>query len=225
MAAGQVQRNGRAHIQLPVARHQQLGQQSGYPGDVGVQLETGLLGTSVYLQTFGSSVKLAGDRDTAHFELDAFFGIKGEIGETGVAWDLGGAYYSYPGTSHRDNFNYWEIPLTFTYESLEWLEVQVSNWATPQYQFNTEIANYTNGLLTVTVPNPYIGLKTFAGVGYQYVDKLPSGTDWILGVTASIKGVDFTVAYTDTNYQHRAEACGGNNLCDAKAVFTVGAAF
>lgn len=194
-------------------------------GTLGYELETGLLGTSVYLQTFGSSVRLAGDSDTAHFELDAFFGIKGEIGETGVAWDLGGAYYSYPGTSHRDNFNYWEIPLTFTYEPLEWLEVQVSNWATPQYQFNTGIANYTNGLLTVTVPNPYIGLKTFAGVGYQYVDKLPSGTDWILGVTASIKGVDFTVAYTDTNYQHRAEACGGNNLCDAKAVFTVGAAF
>ena len=103
--------------------------------------------------------------------------------------------------------------------------MQVSNWATPEYQFNTGAANYTNGLLTVTVPNAYVGLKAFAGVGYQYVDKLPSGTDWTLGITATIKGVDFTVAYTDTNYRHRAEACGGNNLCDAKAVFTVGAAF
>jgi uncharacterized protein (TIGR02001 family) len=188
-------------------------------------LETGFLGTSVYISTFGSNAKLVGDRSTSHLELDAFFGVRGEIGKTGVEWDLGGAYYSYPGTSQRDNFNYWEIPLIFTYDPLDWLEVQVSNWATPEYQFNTGIGNYTNGLVTVTVPNPYVGLKAFAGVGYQYVDKLPSGTDWTLGVTATIKGVDFTVAYTDTNYQHRADACGGNNLCDAKAVFTVGAAF
>lgn len=142
-----------------------------------------------------------------------------------MQWDLGGAYYSYPGVSHRDNFNYWEIPLIFTYDPLDWLEVQVSNWATPEYQFNIGTANYTNGSVTVTVPSPYVGLKAFAGVGYQYVDKLPSGTDWTLGATATIKGVDFTVAYTDTNYKHRADACGGNDLCDAKVVFTVGAQF
>jgi uncharacterized protein (TIGR02001 family) len=189
-------------------------------------LETGLLGTSVYVSTFGSNAKLVGDSSTSHLELDAFFGVRGEIGETGVEWDLGGAYYSYPGTSHRDDFNYWEIPLIVTYDPLEWLEVQVSNWATPEYQFDGGTGNYTNGLITVTVPNPYVGLKAFGGVGYQYVERnLASGMDWTLGTTVSIKGIDFTLAYTDTNYQHRALACGGKNLCDAKAVFTVGAQF
>jgi hypothetical protein len=96
-------------------------------------LETALLGTSVYISTFGSNAKLVGDRSTGHFELDAFFGVRGQIGETGAKWDLGGAYYSYPGTSQRDNFNYWEIPLIITYDPLEWLEVQVSNWAAPEY--------------------------------------------------------------------------------------------
>jgi uncharacterized protein (TIGR02001 family) len=159
-------------------------------------------------------------------ELDAFFGIRGEIGDTGIEWDLGGAYYSYPGASHRDDFNYWEIPLIFTYDPLDWLEVQVSNLAAPEYQFDGGTGNYTNGLITVTVPNPYVGLKAFAGVGYQYVERnLASGTDWTLGTTVSIKGIDFTLAYTDTNYQHRALACGGKNLCDAKVVFTVGAQF
>jgi uncharacterized protein (TIGR02001 family) len=189
-------------------------------------LETGLLGTSVYVSTFGSNAKLVGDSSTSHLELDAFFGVRGEIGETGVEWDLGGAYYSYPGTSHRDDFNYWEMPLIVTYDPLEWLEVQVSNWATPEYQFDGGTGNYTNGLITVTVPNPYVGLKAFGGVGYQYVERnLASGMDWTLGTTVSIKGIDFTLAYTDTNYQHRALACGGKNLCDAKAVFTVGAQF
>src|SRR6266511_3378603 len=173
-------------------------------------LETDVLGASVYISTFGSNAKLVGDRSTSHLELDAFFGFRGEIGETGVKWDLGGAHYSYPGTSQRDNFNYWEIPLIFTYDPLEWLEVQVSNWPTPEYQFNGGTGNYTNGLITVTVPNPYVGLKAFGGVGYQYVERnLGSGMDWTLGTTASIKGIDFTLAYTDTNYQHRALACGG----------------
>ena len=189
-------------------------------------VETDVLGTSVYVSTFGSNAKLVGDRSTSHLELDAFFGVRGEIGETGVKWDLGGAYYSYPGTSQRDNFNYWEIPLIFTYDPLEWLEVQVSNWPTPEYQFDGGTGNYTNGLITVTVPNPYVGLKAFGGVGYQYVERnLGSGMDWTLGTTASIKSIDFTLAYTDTNYQHRALSCGGKNLCDAKVVFTVGARF
>jgi uncharacterized protein (TIGR02001 family) len=192
-------------------------------GTLQYALETGLLGTSVYVSTFGSNVKMVADRSTAHLELDAFFGVRGEIGETGLKWDLGGAYYSYPGTSHRDNFNYWEIPLILTHDPLDLLEVQLSNWAAPEYQFNGGIGNYTNGLVTLTIPNSYVGLKTFGSVGYQYIEKAPSGTDWTLGTTVSIKGVDFTVAYTDTNYHAR--ACGGNNQCDAKVVFTVGAQF
>jgi hypothetical protein len=66
-------------------------------------------------------------------------------------------------------------------------------------------------------------LKIYGGTGYQYVQKDVSGTDWILGTTVTIKGVDFGVAYTDTNYS-RGE-CGNTNDCDARAVFTVGASF
>jgi uncharacterized protein (TIGR02001 family) len=187
-------------------------------------LETGLLGTSVYISTFGSNVKLVGDTDTAHLELDAFFGIRGEPGETGIEWDLGGAYNSYPGTSHRDNFNYWEIPLILTYDPLDWLEVRVSNLAAPEYQFNTGIGNYSNGLVTVTVPNPYVGLKAFGSVGYSTSTSCraaptgpwaprPRSKAWISPSPTRIRN------------RHRAEACGGNNLCDAKVVFTVGAQF
>jgi hypothetical protein len=139
-----------------------------------------------------------------------------------LSWDLGGAYYSYPGVARRDNFNYWEIPLILTYMATDWLELQLSNYCAPEYQFKTGTGNYTNGLVAFNIPDTYIGLKTFAGVGYQYIDEAASGTDWTLG-TLTIKGVDFTVAYVDTNYHAR--ACGGNNQCEAKAIFTVGAEF
>ena len=77
--------------------------------------------------------------------------------------------------------------------------------------------------MTFTIPNPYVDWKAFGWVGYQYVEKDVSGTDWLLGTKVTIKGVDFGIAYTDTNYN--AHECGGKNQCDAKAVFTVGASF
>lgn len=192
-------------------------------GTLEYALETGVLGTSVYIGTFASNAKLEGDTDTSHVEIDALFGIRGDVGETGLSWDLGGAYYAYPGTARRDNFDYWEIPLILTYKATEWLEIEFFDAPTPEYQFNTGIGNYSSGKLTFDIANPYVGWQVFAGVGYQYIEKDASGTDWILGTTVTIKGVDFTVAYTDTNYDAR--ACGGNNQCDAKAVFTVGASF
>ena len=65
-------------------------------------------------------------------------------------------------------------------------------------------------------------LQLFGGVGYQYVEDDFNGTDWRLGATVTVKGVDFTVAYTDTDY--RASECG-NNQCNAKVSFTVGMEF
>ena len=86
-------------------------------GTLEYAIETGILGSSVYIGTFASSAKLEGDTDTAHVEIDALFGIRGDIGDTGLSWDLGGAFYAYPGTTRRDNFDYWEIPLTLTYRA------------------------------------------------------------------------------------------------------------
>ncbi len=192
-------------------------------GTLDYELQTGLLGTSLYVGTFGSNTKLAGDTDTAHVEIDALFGVRGNIGDSKLTWDLGGAFYAYPGTPPRDNFDYWEIPLHLTYKAVEPVEIQLINAYSPEYQFNTGAANYTSGLVTVEVPNGYVAWKVFGGLGYQYVDKAASGTDWTCGMTVTIKGVDLTVAYTDTNYHAR--ECGGNNQCDAKAVFTVGAGF
>ncbi|HYN39815.1 MAG TPA: TorF family putative porin, partial [Rhodospirillales bacterium] len=192
-------------------------------GTLEYEVETGLLGTSAYISTFASNVDLEGDTDTAHIEIDAYFGLRGEFWDSGVSWDIGGAYYAYPDARASDNFDYWEIPVVLTWHPTEWLQLEAYNFATWEYQFNAGAANYTLGIVTVDIPVRWVGWSVFAGVGYQYIEKDASGTDWQLGTTVTIKGVDFTIAYTDTNYD--ASACGGNNQCDAKAVFTVGAAF
>lgn len=201
------------------------GNEPAIQGTLEYALETGLLGTSVYIGMAGGSVDIEGDRDTAHVEVDALFGIRGEIGDTEISWDLGGAYYSYPGTRNADNFDYWEIPLTIGYEITEWLEIEFFNAYAPEYQFNTGQGNYTNATLTCKLPSPLqeVAFEAFGGVGYQYIENDSSGTDWTAGITATVKGVDLTVAYTDTNYHAR--ACGGNNQCDAKLVLSIGASF
>ncbi|MGZ9087055.1 MAG: TorF family putative porin, partial [Rhodoplanes sp.] len=83
-------------------------------------------------------------------------------------------------------------------------------------------SHHVTGYVYYDIPVPYVGLQLFGGVGYQYVDDDYNGIDWRLGATVTVKGVDFSVAYTDTDY--RASECG-NNQCNAKVVFTVGMEF
>jgi uncharacterized protein (TIGR02001 family) len=52
-------------------------------GSIEYSIETGLLGTSAYLRGFGSNAKLRGDTDTSTVELDALFGIRGDIATRG----------------------------------------------------------------------------------------------------------------------------------------------
>lgn len=189
-------------------------------GSLEYSVGTGLGNTRAYIGTWSSSVDLEGDRSTANVEIDALFGIRGEIDD--FSWDVGGAYFYYPGTRSADNFDYWEIPVVLGYQVNDQLALELTNLFSPENQFNTGLANYIIGLAYYDIPVPYVGLQLFGGLGYQYIEDDFNGTDWRLGATVNVKGVDFTVAYTDTDY--RARECG-NNQCNAKVSFTVGMEF
>lgn len=189
-------------------------------GSLEYSVGTGLGNTRAYIGTWSSSVDLEGDRSTANVEIDALFGIRGEIDD--FSWDVGGAYFYYPGTRSADNFDYWEIPVVLGYQVSDQLALELTNLFSPENQFNTGLASYIIGLAYYDIPVPYVGLQLFGGLGYQYIEDDFNGTDWRLGATVNVKGVDFTVAYTDTDY--RARECG-NNQCNAKVSFTVGMEF
>lgn len=189
-------------------------------GALDYAVPTGIGNTKGYIGFWSSNVDLEGDRDTAHIEIDAFFGLRGEVGDVG--WDVGGTYLYYPGTRSADNFNYWEIPVVLTYQATDRLGFDLTNLFAWENQFNTGLANYTTGNFYYNIPVPYVGLQLFTGVGYQYIEDDFNGIDWRAGAIVSVKGVDFTVAYTDTDYRARDI---GKNQGDAKVVFTVGAEF
>lgn len=189
-------------------------------GSLEYAVPTGLGGTQGYIGFWGSNVDLEGDDSTANVEIDAYFGLRGEIGDVG--WDVGGTYLYYPGTRSADNFDYWEIPIVLSYQATDQLGFELLNIFAWENQFNTGVANYTSGDIYYDIPVPYVGLQLFAGVGYQYIEDDFNGVDWRAGATVSVKSVDFTVAYTDTDYRARDI---GKNQGDAKVVFTVGADF
>lgn len=189
-------------------------------GALDYAVPTGLGGTKGYVGFWSSNVDLEGDRDTANLEIDAFFGLRGEVGDVG--WDVGGTYLYYPGTRSADDFNYWEIPVVLSYQATDRIGLELTNLFAWENQFNTGVANYTTGQVYYDIPVRYVGLQLFGGVGYQHIEDDYNGTDWRLGATATVKGIDFTVAYTDTNYRGRDI---GNNQGGARVVFAVGAEF
>ena len=196
-------------------------------GSLEYSYDTGFHGITPYLGFWGSNVDF-NDGDNATVEVDTLFGFRGDLLDTGVSWDLGGIYYAYPGAGRLDgessNYNYWEIPVKLTYSPIKDLvSVGAAYYYSPDFFGGTGHAHYINGNVKVTPPVPYVDLALFAGAGHQNIEDSKDYTDWTLGGTVTFKGVDFTIAYTDTNLTQA--DLGGNKLSDARVIFTVGAAF
>jgi uncharacterized protein (TIGR02001 family) len=196
-------------------------------GSLEYSYNTEIYNITPYLGFWGSNVDF-NDGDNATVEIDTLFGFRGDLLDTGVKWDLGGVYYAYPGAGRIDgessNYNYWEIPVKLTYSPVEDLvAVGAAYYYSPDFFAGTGHAHYVNGNLTVTPPVPYVDLALFGGVGFQNIEDAKDYVDWTLGGKVTFKGVDFTIAYTDTNLTQG--DLGGNKLSDARVIFTVGAAF
>ena len=196
-------------------------------GSLEYSYDTGFYGITPYLGFWGSNVDF-NDGDKAQVEIDTLFGFRGDLFDTGVSWDLGGIYYAYPGAGRingeSSNYNYWEIPFKLSYSPIEKLvTLGAAYYYSPDFFGATGKANYVNGNVKVTPPVPYVDLALFGGVGFQNIEHSKDYVDWTLGGTVTVKGVDFTIAYTDTNLTQ--SDLGGNKLSDARVIFTVGAAF
>ncbi|MCU0837158.1 MAG: TorF family putative porin [Rhodospirillales bacterium] len=197
-------------------------------GSLEYAYETEFFGITPYAGIWGSNVDF-NDGDNATVELDWSFGLRGTvpIAEQEISWDIGGIYYSYPGAGRIDgeasNYNYWEIASSLGWAPIEPLSFGASYYYSPDFFAGTGHAHYLNGLVTFTPPNPWVNVALFAGLGRQWIEDAKDYTDWTIGATVSIKGVDLTLQYTDTNLT-QAEL-GGNKLSDARVIFTAGVAF
>jgi len=134
-----------------------------------------------YAGVWGSNVDFGSGSD-ADIETDLSAGFSTET-ETGIGLDIGVVRYMYPGSG---SFNMNEIYAGVSY-----------GIANAKISHDPDNDNtYYEGGVEIELPEEF-GLVLHAG--YYDFDAGDSVTDWKVGVTKSWSGLDFELAYTDTN--------------------------
>ncbi len=199
-------------------------------GNIEYSIDTGVAGTSAYVGFWGSNVNF-NDGGQAHLELDALFGLRGDVGDTDLSWDLGGIYYAYPGANSRLDYDYWEIPLQLDYAVNDLVSVNAAYFFSPDFFGSTGLGHYVSGGASVTPPLPFKGfdLSLDGKIGYQWIEKnnkagVNDYLNWSLGATVTVKKIDFSIAYTDTSLS-KGDCFSNTNVCDGRVVFTVATSF
>jgi len=178
--------------------------------------------SGIYLGTWASNVAssfFTGPTDP-QIELDLYGGYAGEF-SNGIGYDLGYLRYQYPGGSDA-NTN--EFYLSGSYKGFS---ASVNYSDELAFVFSDSSAWYWAAGYDYTFPyeidfSAHVGYN--AGSAYSD-DKVFGGTytDWSLGVSKNVVGVDLGLTYTDTNISK--SDCGGTNVCDAKIVASIGKSF
>lgn len=125
---------------------------------------------SLYLGVWGSNVDFneAAGFDGATVEVDLYGGLKGSISDTGISWDVGLIYYTYPGAAGSLNYDFVEVQGSLGYD-FGVASVTASYNYSPDYFGASDGASYPK--LAVDVPVPMIkGLGLSAYVAKQFID-------------------------------------------------------
>lgn len=156
-----------------------------------------------YMGLWGSNVDFAadstpglGDIDRPSTEIDVFMGYTFGDSEEGVAFDLGGIYYSYPNAG-AGNF-----PEVFAGVTKGVFNAKA--WYTWDFNGSGETAYYVEGNLNVPMTE---GFSFLAHLGYSGAEywRNDAGTtpgvgeymDWSLGIGYEVKGAQIAFKYVD----------------------------
>lgn len=175
--------------------------------------------SGVYLGVWGSNVDFD-DGDEATLEMDFYGGIAGEV--SGITWDVGVIYYAYPGANDNLDYDYVEGKVALGYD-FGVASIGGSVFYSPEFFGDSGDAVYAE--LAAAAPLPY-GFGIEGLVGHQWIDDnatfgLPDYLTWTIGLTYSIEGFDLALSYVDTDIS--GSRC--DDICDARALFTVSRSF
>ncbi len=143
--------------------------------------------SGVYVGAWGSRVDFG---TPAHMELDVYGGMTRPMAG-GFAWDLGVAYYSYPGDSTT---NYREVYAGLTYKVFT-----AKLWYANDYAGTGGDERYWDGEIKWTLPfsfglNLHVGYSEFAPtIGIK------DYADYRASVSRDYEGLAFDLGYADTN--------------------------
>jgi uncharacterized protein (TIGR02001 family) len=186
---------------------------------------------SAYLGAWASNVYFPNTNTAA--EVDIIAGVRGKTLGDKLTFDLGYIRYNYPGSDNALMFGFNEIGLVVGYD---FGAVAVSGAVRYSPNFFANSGNAWYKWAQVVVPLPFIQInenvtfKLFGTIGNQSVERyvnygIPNDNywDWQLGATATVWGVDLTLAYTDTNID--VAGCLNTYNCAARVVFSISKTF
>jgi uncharacterized protein (TIGR02001 family) len=186
---------------------------------------------SAYAGAWASNVYFPGTGTAA--EIDLIAGFRAKALNDKLTFDLGYIRYNYPGSAPALQYDFNEFSLVVGYD---FGPVVVSGAIrySPNFFGNSGVGWYKWAQATVPLPfiriHDEVSFKLFGTIGSQYVERpvnygIPNNDywDWQLGVTATVYGVDLTMAYTDTNIDVR--GCLGTQNCEGRVIFSVSKTF
>jgi uncharacterized protein (TIGR02001 family) len=186
---------------------------------------------SAYVGAWGSNVYFPGSGAVA--EIDLIGGFRAKALSDKLTVDLGYIRYSYPGSNGALQLDFSEFGLVVGYD---FGPVAISGAIrySPNFFGNSGVGWYKWAQAVVPLPfikiNDNVSFKLFGTIGSQYVERpvnygIPSNDywDWQLGATATVWGVDLTVAYTDTNID--VAGCLNTQNCQGRVIFSVSKTF
>jgi uncharacterized protein (TIGR02001 family) len=177
---------------------------------------------NIYGSAWGSNVQFGNDQanaaeagDSAYMEIDLTAGINTEI--KGVSVDFFTIWYTYPDTSGA-GLDYVEYGGGLGYD-FGLFSVGASLYYSPDYTGNAGEFWYFSG--DVSVPLPF-KFTVDLHVGTQWFDRAANEdyTDWSVALSRDVLGFTLSVMYVDTDLEDNVD-CGGAEICDARAVFSV----
>jgi uncharacterized protein (TIGR02001 family) len=179
----------------------------------------------LYLGAFASNVAFAGN--DARQEVDVVGGYRFEA--LGIAWDVGGILYTYPGYNRQpgqERLEFFEAALRASRAFGPVKVLGAFHWS-PEFSARSGNGFYLEGGLDVSLPFEF----TASGrVAYQWIERNPrwGAPDYLwysVGLSRPIPG-GFTLSlnWYDTNLS-RADCFGGQKLCAGRVVFGVSRPF
>jgi uncharacterized protein (TIGR02001 family) len=154
--------------------------------------------SGLYIGTWLSNVDFGQTKTSTEFDYYGGFGF--EL-SNGLAVDLNVTQFAYPGSAASNNNDFVEYGVGL---SKDFGAAALS----AGFNFSSEFfgesgdAQYLQGGLDV--PLPILGAGLSAHVGHQWIDKnstygVDDYTDWSVGLTVPVMGVDLGLTYVDTD--------------------------
>ncbi len=140
--------------------------------------------------------------------MDFYGGLKGMIGSTGLSWDVGLIYYTYPGADSTLDYDFLEVMGALGYD-FGVASVTASLNYSPDNFGGSGAAFYPK--LAVGVPISAVkGLSASAYIAKQYIKNetlfgSPDYLEWNVGLSYTLAGFDFSLNYSDTDISPSAD--------------------